>query len=59
MSFSQFILCGVVHHLCILTNHYLNLAFQLFDREGLGLIDAQGINEALGENLAEEEMGQI
>ena len=59
MSFSQFILCGVDHANTILTNHYLNLAFQLFDREGLGLIDAQGINEALGEDLQEEEMGQI
>jgi Ca2+-binding EF-hand superfamily protein len=59
LSFSQFILAGVNHQKSILTNHYLNLAFQLFDCEGLGLIDAQGINAALGSDLIDAERGEF
>ena len=52
LSFSQFILAGVNHQKSILTNHYLNLAFQLFDSEGLGHICAHGIELALGSDFA-------
>jgi Ca2+-binding EF-hand superfamily protein len=49
MSFSQFTIASVNLSEKILTNHHLNLAFQLFDKDGLGVINAEGINSALGE----------
>lgn len=59
IGFSDFILASVSHAECIVTNHHLNLAFQLFDKDGLGEIEAEGINSALGETLSDAELEQF
>ena len=59
ITFSKFILVSANHQELLLTNHNLNLAFQLFDREGLGLMDVQGMRIALGENLTPEDEDQL
>ena len=59
MSFSQFTISSVNLPDKILTNHHLNLAFQLFDKDGLGVINADGINTALGDQLSEEEVRNL